>query len=57
MMSASDFDFVWGSYDQCRAKLIGFNFLYTFQLKGMKFGIVIMQFILHILVLILSEIC
>ena len=52
----SDLDLGWGLQDQRKTKFAGFIFLHTFQLKGMKFGMVVKPFTLTILRLLLSEI-
>ena len=52
----SNLDLGWESQDQHKADPVGFIFWHTFQLKGMKFSVVVKQFKLEIVRLLLGEI-
>ena len=55
-MISSGLDCGWESQGQYWAKSVGFIFLHTFQLNGMKFGLVMKEFQLNILILLSNEI-
>ena len=44
----TDLDLAWGLQGQQKTKLVCFIFLHTFQLNGMKFGVVMKEFKLNI---------